>query len=60
LSSWDEYVDDKSSKDKLCNTQIVLSQFNLPGNYGKFAEEALEVIEEKKEMEKSLELLLRG
>lgn len=59
-SSWNEYIGDKSSKGKLCNTRIVLSQFETVEGYKKFAEKALGVIIEKKEMEESLKLLLRG
>ena len=60
MSSWDEYVCDKSGKNELCNTKIILSQFNTREDYKKFAEGALAVIKEKKEMEKSLKLLLSG
>lgn len=60
LSSWDEYIRNKSNKDKLCSTEIILSQFKNRKDYKKFTEEALEVIKEKKEMESSLKLLLRG
>ncbi len=66
-SSWDEYSgnkssrsSDKSSRNKLCNTKIILSQFKTTDDYKKFAEETLEVIKEKKEMETSLKLLLSG
>lgn len=60
LSSWDGYINESFGKDKLCNTKIILSQFKSLKDYKKFAEEALEVIKEKKEMEESLKLLLRG
>jgi len=59
-SSWDEYLGSKSLRNRLCNTKIILSQFETPEDYKKFAEEALTVIKEKKEMQESLKLLLRG
>ena len=58
LSSWGEYLGDKFSRNRLCNTEIVLSQFKTTEGYKKFAEEMLGVIKEKKEMQGSLKLLL--
>ncbi|MBI2063560.1 MAG: transposase [Candidatus Yanofskybacteria bacterium] len=60
LSSWDEYSGDKLSRNRLCSTEFVLSQFKTREDYKKFAKEALAVIREKKEMQESLKLLLSG
>lgn len=56
-SSWDEYVRPAGSNN-FCEKGAVLSQFKNVDEYKKFAHEALETIKDKKDMEKSLELLL--
>ncbi|MFQ5661930.1 MAG: transposase [Candidatus Paceibacteria bacterium] len=51
-SSWDEYVTDKNNN--FCRKDIILEQFNSTEEYKKFAEDSLEDIKEKKDMEKLL------
>ena len=56
-SSWNEYVRPGDSNN-FCEKDIILSQFKNVGGYRKFAEDSLGTIKDKKDMEKSLELLL--
>jgi hypothetical protein len=56
-SSWDEYIRPAKSNN-FCEKSIVLSQFKSISSYKGFAEDALGIIKEKKDMEKSLEFLL--
>jgi len=56
-SSWQEYIGD--SKQHICNTDIVLKQFNNRKEYRSFAEEALQDILEQKQLAREFaELLL--
>lgn len=57
-SSWEEYVSRKNFGAKFCESDIILGQFDSPGEYEKFALEALENIREKKELDKELNELL--
>ncbi|MBI3335692.1 MAG: transposase [Candidatus Portnoybacteria bacterium] len=50
-SSYEEYVENKES---FCKKNIVLNQFKDVAEYKKFAEEALEIIRKRKDMEKLL------
>lgn len=50
-SSWEEYI---GSQKGLCKKEIVLGQFKDALEYKKFAEDSLDYIREKKEMEKFL------
>lgn len=50
-SSWKEYVSDNPG---LCEKNIILAQFRGPLEYEKFAKDSLEIIREKKEMERLL------
>lgn len=59
-SSWDEYVGNGLVTDPLCGKEIILSQFKNELEYENFAKEALLHIRERKDMEKSLELILSG
>lgn len=56
-SSWDEYVRPANSN-KFCEKSFILSQFKNISNYKEFAEDALKIIRERKDMEKSVLLLL--
>lgn len=56
-SSWDEYVEPAKNND-FCKKDIILSQFQSISDYKEFADEALKTIRGRKDMEKSLELLL--
>ena len=58
-SSWGEYVN-TYRLESLCNKSIILDQFGGVSEYKNFAKEALATIKERKDMEKSLELLLSG
>ncbi len=51
ISSWDEYANNRMG---FCNKNIILSHFKNTSEYIDFAEESLELIREKKEMEKLL------
>jgi REP element-mobilizing transposase RayT len=56
-SSWQEYIG--NLKQHICNTDIVLKQFNNRKEYRRFAEEALQDILEQKQLAKELaEVLL--
>ncbi len=59
-SSWDEYVGNEPAADQLCRKEIILSQFKNRLEYENFASETLANIRERKDMDKSLELLLSG
>lgn len=52
-SSWEEYVNNING---ICDKEIILSQFNNGSEYRKFAEDALELIKERKETEDFLVL----
>ncbi len=51
-SSWEEYLG--LNQEKFCQKDIILSQFDTVESYKKFAEESLEKIKERKELEKFL------
>lgn len=51
-SSWGEYIGE--NKENFCEKEIILSQFKNKKEYKEFAEEALEIIRENKDMEKFL------
>lgn len=53
-SSWEEYTNVMNG---FCNKKIIMSQFNSAANYKDFAEEALKIIRNRKDMEKSLNLI---
>jgi len=50
-SSWEEYV---GNKDGFCKKDIILNQFNSISEYRNFSKVSLEIIKERKEMEKLL------
>ncbi|MBI2669620.1 MAG: transposase [Candidatus Yanofskybacteria bacterium] len=56
-SSWNEYIRPFKSND-FCKKDIILSQFQSISSYKEFACDALKTIRDRKDMEKSLELLL--
>jgi len=58
-SSWDEYVRPAGSNN-FCEKDIISSQFKNASGYRKFAEDSLRTIKDKKDLEKSLNLLLSG
>lgn len=49
-SSWEEYIDN-TNDNGICDKGVILSQFKNGLEYKKFAEEALELIKERKEIE---------
>jgi REP element-mobilizing transposase RayT len=53
-SSWGEYILGSHNDFNFCEKDIILGQFDNKEEYKKFAEESLENIKERKEMEKLL------
>lgn len=53
-SSWEEYFNNTQGRIKFCEKDIILNQFSNPEKYKNFAEESLESIRERKELEKLL------
>ncbi|MBI2670287.1 MAG: transposase [Candidatus Yanofskybacteria bacterium] len=57
-TSWEEYLGKELPGNSFCNKKIILSQFSNITEYKDFAKKALAISKERKEMVKSLELLL--
>ena len=53
-SSWEEYIHGGYGDLSFCKKDIILGQFNSKEKYKNFAEESLEHIKERKEIEKLL------
>jgi hypothetical protein len=58
-SSWTEYMDSElGHMGSICEKEVILGQFESPDAYKKFANEALEMIVERKKQEKEMQWLL--
>jgi len=53
-SSWEEYIRENKESILFCEKEVILNQFASPKNYMVFAEEALLMAQEKKELEEIL------
>lgn len=58
-SSWEDYIQ-AGEKGKFCNTEIILNQFVNISEYKNFAENAITIAREKKELEKIIKLDLKS
>jgi REP element-mobilizing transposase RayT len=56
ISSWKDFLQSEERKEKFCDTNIILGQFADASEYKNFAEDAIIIARERKELEKIVKL----